>query len=1224
MKRLLLAIFLIPMMLQAQQPEGWNYSEPGGAGTDLSYEQEYYSRGYQLLSTATPYMYSAEFAVTEGESYTFALPVFDNDKAELKIYCEFKDASDGDIYGETPVYSDNSENWQVITWTGTVPTDAVKGYVWIKVYDETGFSTSADFKLGNAQFVANAGTNVIPDQDFILDEPTGAGLDLALNTAAGGATEGMISGKYYLHTGATPYMYSAEFDVTEAENYTFSIDILDNELAELKVYCEFKDASDGDIYGETPQYSVNQTDWQTITWAGTVPAGAVKGYVWIKVYDETGFADPAMFWLDNASFIVGAADNAIPNGGFESWIDPVMVSMAAQTVTNAAGQTVTAQSNRTEGSVYIVLDGEAQSTMSELDAAVAADKGAKATIIAADTDVTISTEGLTAGVYYAYAVDGAGELSEMSENSVTVQDATASALEMIDEDFDAEIPVDWTIINANEGAGDNGSPEHTWYHHETFGRNGTGVAALDTYPGPADDYLITPKVKLSDAYTLGFWAKGSSSYNDNLSVLVSKTGKEAADFTVAILDAFAIPGGYDYYEFVPTDHADLNADDEVYIAFYVNTEGSFFDIDDVYYGPLRIQVAMSAQTVENGTGAEITAQSNFSEGSVYLVLDGEAQSNVTELDAAVAASKGAKAAVTTADTDVAISVEGLTPGIYYAYAVDASDNMSEMSSNSATIQPATVTAVETFFEDFEDGLPVEWTIINANEGAEDNGDDVHTWAIEEGTGKDDGGGLILDTHPGPADDWFISPLTKLTDGYVFSLWTSGSTQYPDSVSVYVSKTGKEVADFTILLGKFEVPGPFTKFSFTPTDDVNLAADNEVYLAIHCATHGSKMYVDDIQYAEFEYGNPQFAYSYSDDRLDVIFDGPVGGGDEVAANWMLKGTSDITFSTATVNAEDNKLLHLSGASASVTADVTVDSIVNTASEYVKFYAGVAPLSMANIANAGGYLEEYSATFKVIVMHKNLEDDGTRTCVADASAVSGGMLVYGAQFWGLVNVGDEILIYSTVSPYANQTELFAPTLVETISTGNSLFDAVVISGADLDTTIAADTNPAEQWEGTFVKVEDAKLLSYDAPYFYMTDDDGATKFRVGNGFDIFTAPFGESLMAVGSSYDVTGFVVNRDGDYRVVPRTAADIVLKTDIENKANDMLTVYPNPASSYLRISNSSQIQHLSIYNIEGAKIMETEDLCDVIIVDHLSSGLYIMKAATLEGKIILGKFIKL
>ncbi len=958
MKRFLLSILLVPMMLQAQQPEGWTTSEPGGSGTDLSVEQMYYSRGYQLLSGATPYMYSAEFDVTEGENYTFTLPVFDNEEAELKIYCEFLDVSDGDIYGESPVYSVNSESWQVISWTGTVPTDAVKGYVWVKVYDEDGFSTSADFKLGRPQFVANAGTNLVPDQDFILDEPTGAGLDLALVSPASGATQGELSAKYLLHTGAVPYVYSAEFDVTESDNYTFSIDILDNDLAELKVYCEFKDDAGDDIYGEAPQYSVNDADWQTISWTGTVPANAVTGYVWIKAYDEDGFTDPAVFYLDNASYVVGAGDNAVPNGGFESWIDPVQVSMDAQTVTNAAGQTVTARSNKADGSIYIVLDGEAQET-------------------------------------------------------------------------------------------------------------------------------------------------------------------------------------------------------------------------------------------------------------------------VTDFDAAVTASKGAMASVSDADTDVTISTEGLSPGIYYAYAVDASDNLSEISTNYATIQPAAVTAVQTFFEDFEDGLPVEWTIINANEGDEDNGDDEHTWAVEAGSGNDDSDGLLLDTHPGPADDWFVSPLTKLTDGYVFSLWATGSTQYPDEVTIFVSKTGKEVADFTIELGTFEAPGPFTKFSFTPTDDDNLAADDEVYIAVYCGTHGSRMYVDDIRYGEFTFGNPQFAYSYNDDQVDVIFDGPVGGGDEVAANWTLMGTTDITFSTATVNAEDDRLLHLSGASETVTPDVTVDSIVNAASEYVKFYAGVAPLSMANISHAGGYLEEYSASFKVVVMHKNLEDDGTRTCVADASDVSGGMIVYGAQFYGLVSVGDEILIYSTVSPYNNQTELFAPTIVETISTGHSLFDPVTISGADLDTTIAADTNPAEKWEGTFVKVENAKLIAYDAPYFYMSDDNGATKFRVGNGFDIFTAPFGESLMAVGSTYDITGFVVNRDGDYRVVPRTAGDIVIKSEIANRTYNELMVYPNPASSYLGISNHEQLQKLSVYTIGGTKVLEVENVTDMIMVDHLAGGMYIIRAMTQEGETLLGKFIK-
>ncbi len=900
------------------------------------------------------------------------------------------------------------------------------------------------------------------------------------------------------------------------------------------------------------------------------------------------------------------------------------IMISPQTVTNAAGETVIAQSTESTGSIYLVLDGEPQSTTGELDNAVAASRGAKATVSAAEADVTISTEGLEAGVYYAYAVDGDGTMSEKSYDYITIKSATETAVDMIDEDFEDGMPVTWTIINANEGANDNGDPENTWYLADSYGRNDSKCAALDTYPGPADDWFVSPLVKITQGYILSFWWKASSSYPDNLNIMASKTGKEVADFTITLASQ-EVSGGYTYFEIVPSDNADLADGDEVYLAFHVDSEGSFFDIDDIFYGEEPIKINMAAQTVDNGAGSTVNAQSNFGEGSLYIVLDGEPQSTVAELDAAVAAGKGATASVDAADTDITLSAEGLAAGLYYGYAVDAEGNLSDRSDNAVTIQEAAATAVEDFMVDFESGIPVDWTIVNANEGDNDNGDSDHTWTLSEGNGVNGSDALYLDTHPGPADDWFISPLTKLKDGYMFSVRTSGSTQYPDEVTIYVSTSGKEIADFTLELGHFEVPGPFTNFFYIPTEMAELNDGDEVYFGIHCNTHGSSMYMDDIRYGEALYGSPQHVYNQSDDQLTILFDAPVGGGAEVASNWELRGSSTITFSNATIDAEDETILHLSGASATMDPDVVKDSIVNTGNnEYLNFYAGISPVAMANIAHNGGYLETFPATFRVIVMHKNLEDDGTRTCVADESAESGGVLVYGAQFYNNVSVGDEILIYCTVSPYQNQTELFAPAIVETISTGNDLFNPVVISGSDLDKNIAPDTNPAEKWEGTLVKVEGATVNNYTAPYFYLTDDEGATEFRVGNGLDLFLAPFGETSMNVGSKYDVTGFVVNRDGDYRLVPRDNNDIVEIVGIEETETAGLTLYPNPATRNIRIRSDEELTLVNIYTMTGRKAMEKNlDGKTTIDIRSLDNGMYIVKARTATGKMHIGKLMK-
>jgi hypothetical protein len=95
-----------------------------------------------------------------------------------------------------------------------------------------------------------------------------------------------------------------------------------------------------------------------------------------------------------------------------------------QTVSNGPGQAVIVQSSSPTGFVYIVLKSEPQQTKAELDAAVAASKGAFATVTASNTNISISASNLVPGQYYAYAVSTDGALSEKSTSSILVIDKT--------------------------------------------------------------------------------------------------------------------------------------------------------------------------------------------------------------------------------------------------------------------------------------------------------------------------------------------------------------------------------------------------------------------------------------------------------------------------------------------------------------------------------------------------------------------------------------------------------------------------------------------------------------------------------------------------------------------------------------------------------------------------------------------------------------------------------
>jgi hypothetical protein len=293
-----------------------------------------------------------------------------------------------------------------------------------------------------------------------------------------------------------------------------------------------------------------------------------------------------------------------------------------------------------------------------------------------------------------------------------------------------------------------------------------------------------------------------------------------------------------------------------------------------------------------------------------------------------------------------------------------------------------------------------------------------------------------------------------------------------------------------------------------------------------------------------------------------------------------------------------------------------------------YAGISPLGHANILNPGGFTEApYTATFKGVVVAKNAEDPGNRVWLSDGTGERSGLNSYGAEFWGKVSVGDEVLVYTEISPYLNQTEMLYPKLIEIMSTGNEINESTVISGADLDKNISADTDPAEKWEGVLVTVENAEAMSFTAPYFFMSDDGGTTEFRVGNGFDLFDAPFNDLLMDVGAKYNITGLVINRDGDYRIVPRDLSDIELVqgVNVEEETGLTLKIWPNPASSSIRIKAEEGIKSIEVYDSRGAILMSLNPGSEStdINIDNFRGGIYFVKTITESGDNYINRIIK-
>lgn len=153
---------------------------------------------------------------------------------------------------------------------------------------------------------------------WFLDE-VNPGQDISLYPDGANVHDGTFSCKMTLEQPEVPYLISDNFEVNAGDSYTFSIFCFDNDdRGTLRVYADFYDAEGNDIFGEDPIETVDDEDWQEITWSSVVPDGAVHGYILIKFYDDDPYVDEAIAWVDQVAFIVNS-ENLVLNGSFESW-----------------------------------------------------------------------------------------------------------------------------------------------------------------------------------------------------------------------------------------------------------------------------------------------------------------------------------------------------------------------------------------------------------------------------------------------------------------------------------------------------------------------------------------------------------------------------------------------------------------------------------------------------------------------------------------------------------------------------------------------------------------------------------------------------------------------------------------------------------------------------------------------------------------------------------------
>ena len=535
-----------------------------------------------------------------------------------------------------------------------------------------------------------------------------------------------------------------------------------------------------------------------------------------------------------------------------------------------------------------------------------------------------------------------------------------------------------------------------------------------------------------------------------------------------------------------------------------------------------------------------------------------------------------------------------------------------------------IRVVDMLNEGFENGIPDSWTVI-------DGGTADMTWIQDDYIAYEGSYSAGIDTYDdsgNDTDDWLITSMVTVNEGDELSFWAvSSSADYPDDLYVKVSKTGVAVEDFAITIAEIlpvSADG-WTKYSYVLSDHAELNDGDDIYIGFWCDSEGSFLNLDNVKYGAVVPAKMMRAYAVSESAVDVVFDAMLER-EYAPTEFSLSGSADITFSSAEMDAENKMLLHLTGASSSMVADVTVDMLtLADQDDPVEFYGGIMPLSFTSLTNPGGTMDfdSHHATFKAVVMAIN--SDTSRVWFADASGAHNGINTYDMVTDGLA-LGDEVLFYGKMSPYQAQTEIYPATQLAILSSGNDLFAPTMITGADIATTVAEDSDPAEQYEGVLVSIENVEVSSWDGAFFNCTDDGGSNVFYVADFDALYDGDFGETTLTPGNTYDLTGVIVGRNGEYRLVPRSVNDIQDVTSIEPQQGKSLRVYPVPFFDILHVVHAKPMQHMEITSASGQLIQEIP-LYGATNTDIQTAaydpGIYFMKIVLEDESVEIRKLIR-
>lgn len=205
-----------------------------------------------------------------------------------------------------------------------------------------------------------------------------------------------------------------------------------------------------------------------------------------------------------------------------------------------------------------------------------------------------------------------------------------------------------------------------------------------------------------------------------------------------------------------------------------------------------------------------------------------------------------------------------------------------------------------------------------------------------------------------------------------------------------------------------------------------------------------------------------------------------------------------------------------------------------------------------------------------------------------------------------VGDEIILEAEVQEYYDVTELGNISFYETVSTGNDLPAASIVSTGELASS--------EAYEGCLVQIVNAMCTNPDADYGEALFDDGTGEVKTN---DYMYLP--EDGWVQDEYYTITGCIHYTFEEYKIEPRSADDVIM--GFVNGISQWLPaqqmqLFPNPTAESFQF-NAPATGQLMITDAMGRQVLQQQVLnqTPIISVGHLNSGVYRVQFVHAQGR---------